>query len=395
MGRVLVTGASGYIGSHVVVELLNSDYSVFALGNASGTPLPVPPTLSQFQVIPDSRDLSSLPPSLQNARQLTANKGDLKFGRCNLLLRDRIDELFQQESFDSVIHLASLKGVADSVANPLEFYMANLRSTLNLLTVCKEHGVSDLIFASSATVYGVPEEIPIREDSMVGRDITNPYGYSKWMIETMIKDMCNAAARGGASEDGLRAIILRIFDPAGGHPSGLLGESGPPKHLMPFISHVALGKYPHLSIYGNHFPTADGTGERDFVHIMDVARAHVLALERLKELKEEGVRGRAEVYNLGLGKGHTVLEMVEEFEKASGLKVGANDWIATGSTGELLRGIKIPVKLCAPRVGDVASIYCDPTAAREQLKWTPEYGIREICRDIWKFCQSQRTTNHQ
>uniref|UniRef100_A0A915NTT2 UDP-N-acetylglucosamine 4-epimerase n=1 Tax=Meloidogyne floridensis TaxID=298350 RepID=A0A915NTT2_9BILA len=326
---VLVTGATGYIGSHAVLELLNAGFKVIALGNSKNR---------------EEEKVCVLPQCLMRVLILANCRGSmLTFKRCNLQYIDELENIFKTEKFNIVIHLASSKGVAPSIKYPLEYYANNLISSINLLKMCEKYEKKKLVFMSSATVYGVPKELPVTENSSTGVDITNPYGWAKFMVEQILRDVCKS------SKDWC-IIILRAFDPAGAHPSGLLGDdinSEGPKHLMPLIASVALGKRKAINICGNTFPTRDGSGSRDFVHVCDVALAIVKSVERI------------EVYNLGLGRDHTVLEMVANYEKACGKPIN-----------------KI---IMPPRPGDISSIRCEIENARKNLNWTPKYGIEDIC----------------
>ncbi|KAI1715885.1 NAD dependent epimerase/dehydratase family domain-containing protein [Ditylenchus destructor] len=351
-GRVLVTGACGFIGSHVVIELIDSGYEVVALGNNNG-----------LNGITSSTD--QWPECLNRIKKMFSNdlskKNALCFRRCNLVNFADLKEIFCQEKLTAVIHLASLKGVADSVANPVDFYCNNLQGTFNLIKICQLYNVKNFVFGSSATVYGTPSEVPIKENSPTGQTITNPYGQSKYMIEQLLFDLCVA-------DKDWSVTILRMFDPAGAHPSGQIGEdngNGPPKHLVPFISEVATGKFPNLKVFGNKFNTRDGTGERDYVHVVDVAKAHVYSLDHMRKMKAEGAGGSAKVYNIGSGQGYTVLEMASAFEKASERK--------------------IKVEMMEPRPGDIAGIYCDASLASKDLNWRAERTIEDICRDLWNW----------
>uniref|UniRef100_A0A914LTC9 UDP-glucose 4-epimerase n=1 Tax=Meloidogyne incognita TaxID=6306 RepID=A0A914LTC9_MELIC len=356
---VLVTGATGYIGSHAVLELLNAGFKVIALGNSKSR---------------EEEKVCVLPQCLMRVLILANCRGSmLTFKRCNLQYIDELENIFKTEKFNIVIHLASSKGVAPSIKYPLEYYANNLISSINLLKMCEKYEKKKLVFMSSATVYGVPKELPVTENSSTGVDITNPYGWAKFMVEQILRDVCKS------SKDWC-IIILRAFDPAGAHPSGLLGDdinSEGPKHLMPLIASVALGKRKEINICGNTFPTRDGSGSRDFVHVCDVALAIVKSVERIEVFNEnkeenneyfnengkiigdEGNENYIEVYNLGLGRDHTVLEMVANYEKACGKPIN-----------------KI---IMPPRPGDISSIRCEIENARKNLNWTPKYGIEDIC----------------
>uniref|UniRef100_A0A1I8BBZ9 UDP-glucose 4-epimerase n=1 Tax=Meloidogyne hapla TaxID=6305 RepID=A0A1I8BBZ9_MELHA len=351
---ILVTGATGYIGSHAVLELLNAGYKVIALGNSK-----------------KEEKVCVLPQCLMRVLILANCRGSmLTFKRCNLQNIGELENIFKTENFSIVIHLASSKGVAPSIQFPLEYYANNLISSINLLKMCEKYEKKRFVFMSSATVYGIPKELPVTENSTTGVDITNPYGWAKFMVEQILGDICKS------SKD-WHIIILRAFDPAGAHPSGLLGDdinSEGPKQLMPLIASVALGKRKAINICGNNFPTRDGSGSRDFVHVCDVALAIVKSIEKIENNKKEEENNEIneyfnengkinenyiEVYNLGLGLDHTVLEMVANYEKACGKSIN-----------------KI---IMPPRPGDIASIRCEIEKARKNLNWTPKYGIEDIC----------------
>uniref|UniRef100_A0A914E5C0 UDP-glucose 4-epimerase n=1 Tax=Acrobeloides nanus TaxID=290746 RepID=A0A914E5C0_9BILA len=292
--------------------------------------------------------------SLKRVSELTGK--DIPFAKCDLKNEQEVEKLFKTQKFDSIIHLAALKAVAKSVETPLEYYSNNLIGSLNLLNMCKKYGVKKFIFSSSATVYGLPKELPIREDSPTGQGLTNTYGQTKFMVEKILMDLAKA-------EKDWDIVILRYFNPVGAHPSGRIGEDplGLPNNLMPFVAQVCIGRLPVLKIYGDKFDTPDGTGIRDYIHIMDLARGHVSALDQIKKNKQIG----CEIYNLGTGKGYSVLEMVAALEKASGRK--------------------IPIEISAQRPVDVARMYCDPSLAYEKLGWRCEYGLSEMCRDLWNW----------
>ncbi|GMR53251.1 hypothetical protein PMAYCL1PPCAC_23446, partial [Pristionchus mayeri] len=340
--RVLVTGAAGFIGSHTVLELLNAGYDVICIDNFSNS-------------IADEKGEVLQAVSLNRVSQLTAKP--IPFKKCDVCDEKELEEVFKTEKIDAVIHFAALKAVGESVQLPLDYYRNNIVASLNLIAMCKKYGVSNFIFSSSATVYGTPEKLPITECCRVGVGITNPYGHTKYMMEQILRDV------GEAPGEKWNIILLRYFNPVGAHPSGRIGEDpkGIPNNLMPYVSQVAIGKLPVLTIYGDQWETKDGTGVRDFIHVVDLAKGHVKALERIEK---EGSIG-TEVFNLGTGTGYSVKEMVAAMEKASGRA--------------------IPSKVGAPRVGDVASVYCDPSLALEKLEWKAELGLEEMCRDLWKW----------
>ncbi|KAI1717792.1 GDP-mannose 4,6 dehydratase domain-containing protein [Ditylenchus destructor] len=340
--HVLVTGAAGFIGSHTVLELLNAGYKVTAIDNFSNS-------------ISDPKGNAV---SLKRVSEITGKP--ISFKQCDLLETDQLQNVFEQATFNSVIHLAALKAVGESVAMPLEYYTNNIVGSLNLIKCCKKYGVKDFVFSSSATVYGTPSELPIKETASTGQGITNPYGRTKYFVEQILFDL-------SVAEKDWNISILRYFNPAGAHPSGLIGEDprGIPNNLMPFVCQVAAGKLPALQIYGTNFDTPDGSGIRDYIHIVDLAKAHVAALDRIRSIKESKEAPQVEVYNIGTGKGYSVKEMVAAFEKACGHKLNTKN-------GE-------------PRPGDLACVYCDPTLAHKKLGWKAEYGIEEMCETMWRW----------
>ncbi len=325
---VLVTGGAGYIGSHTVVELLGAGYSVVVLDNLT-----------------NSNEESLERVARIAGRRPTFVRGDI---RDEGLLRD----LMRRHTFGATLHFAGLKAVGESVAKPLEYYDNNVSGTVTLLRCLQEAGVKRFVFSSSATVYGDPEKVPLTEDSRTGA--TNPYGRTKWMIEFILNDLALA--------DPTWAIAnLRYFNPVGAHESGLIGEDPRdiPNNLLPFVSQVAVGRREFLSVFGGDYPTRDGTGVRDFIHVVDLARGHLAALARVAD------RAGAFTVNLGTGTGCSVLEMVKAFEKASGRPV--------------------PYKIVARRPGDIAECYADPTMAEEMLGWKAERGIETMCADAWRW----------
>ncbi|MDQ0253134.1 UDP-glucose 4-epimerase [Evansella vedderi] len=328
---ILVTGGAGYIGSHTCVELLNAGYEIVVLDNLSNSKME----------------------SLKRVKELTG-KG-FPFYEVDLLHADNLDEVFQKESIGAVIHFAGLKAVGESVEKPLYYYHNNITGTLNLCEVMKKHDVKKIVFSSSATVYGMPERVPISEDFPLSA--TNPYGRSKLMIEEILRDL-------HVSDNDWSISLLRYFNPIGAHESGRIGEdpNGIPNNLMPYITQVAVGKLPELQVFGNDYNTVDGTGVRDYIHVVDLAKGHLKALEYVTETK--GVNA----YNLGTGQGYSVLEMVMAFEKASGKTV--------------------PYKITARRPGDIGECYADPTKAKRDLGWSAEKGIEEMCRDSWRWQES-------
>ncbi|MCK6602755.1 MAG: UDP-glucose 4-epimerase GalE [Bacteroidetes bacterium] len=328
MKTILVTGGAGYIGSHTALELLNAGYRVVVADNL----------------------LNSKTESLTRVEQLTGKK--ITFYKTDLLDRDGIERLFETEQIQAVIHFAGLKSVGESVRLPLYYFHNNLTGTLILLETMKKHGVKNLVFSSSATVYGDPASVPIREDFPLSA--TNPYGRTKLQIEEILRDLF-------ISDQSWNLILLRYFNPVGAHESGKIGEdpNGIPNNLLPYITQVAVGKLKELSVFGNDYPTPDGTGVRDYIHVCDLATGHLKALEKLE--KNPGL----EVYNLGTGTGYSVLEMISAFEKVSGKKVS--------------------FRITARRPGDVAACYADPGKALRELNWKAEKNLEDMVRDAWNW----------
>ncbi len=329
---VLVTGGAGYIGSHTCVELMNAGYDVVIVDNL----------------------YNSKEEAVKRIEKLTGRAP--KFYRVDLLDRDALDQvLTENPQIDSCIHFAGLKAVGESVAKPLLYYHNNLTGTFNLCEVMSKHGVKRIVFSSSATVYGSPKSVPIREDFPLST--TNPYGSTKLMIERILTDLHTA-------DPEWSVVLLRYFNPIGAHKSGLLGENpnGIPNNLMPYIAQVALGKLPCLGVFGDDYPTPDGTGVRDYIHVVDLALGHLKALSYAKD--HTGV----EAINLGTGNGYSVLQVVKAFEKASGVAV------------------KYEIKPRRP--GDIAECYADPAKAKELLGWEASRGIEEMCEDTWRFTQN-------
>ena len=325
---VLVTGGAGYIGSHTCVELLNEGEEIVILDNF----------------------VNSKPEALDRIREITGK--DFKFYEVDLLDEEGVDRVFAENNIDSVIHFAGLKAVGESVQKPILYYHNNLTGTLILCKVMEKYGVKKLVFSSSATVYGSPKSVPIREDFPLST--TNPYGATKLMIEGILRDL-------HVADDSWSVALLRYFNPIGAHKSGLIGEdpNGIPNNLLPYIAKVAAGELPCLSVYGDDYPTPDGTGVRDYIHVVDLAKGHLKALAKVR--KDAGV----DAYNLGTGHGYSVLQMVAAFEKASGRKVN--------------------YKIAPRRPGDIAECYADPTKAKEVLGWEAAMGIEEMCADSWNF----------
>lgn len=334
---ILVTGASGYIGSHTCVELLSAGYSVIALDNLC----------------------NSSPEALKRVEKITGCV--IPFYEADVRDRLALNALLRTHRVDAAIHFAGLKAVGESVAQPLSYFENNVGGTVTLLQALEDAGVKRFLFSSSATVYGDPESVPIKETARLYT--TNPYGRSKLMVEQILEDLGNA--------DKSWAIgALRYFNPAGAHPSGLIGEDprGTPNNLVPFIAQVAVGRRERLSVFGNDYPTPDGTGVRDYIHVVDLARGHVAALSQLFR------SGLGFTLNLGTGRGYSVLEMVGAFEQASGRSV--------------------PYRIVDRRPGDIAVCYADPTRAREILDWQAKKGLAEMCADHWRW-QSMNPTGFQ
>ena len=331
MKTILVTGGAGYIGSHTLIELINNNFKVVVIDNLANS----------------SRE------SLRRVEQITGH--EIPFIEADVRDQSALDDIFTTYSIDSVIHFAGLKAVGESVAKPLEYYDNNLVSTLALLEAMRKHSVKQLVFSSSATVYGSPSELPLRETSTVGVGLTNPYGKTKYMIEQIIQDYC-------AADPTFEATILRYFNPIGAHQSGQIGEdpNGIPNNLLPYVAQVAVGKLQSVGVFGNDYDTPDGTGVRDYIHVVDLARGHVAALQHMK--------AGANVYNLGTGSGTSVLEIIKAFSKACGRD--------------------LPYEIKPRRAGDIAACYADCSKAERELGWRAELSIEQACADSWRW-QSQ------
>lgn len=331
--NILVTGGAGYIGAHTVVELQKEGHEAIVVDNLSNSSKR---TLDQIQ-------------------QITGKK--VPFYKADIRDRKALEDILEQCQCNCCIHFAGLKAVGESVEKPLEYYENNVMGTLILLKVLSHYGCTNMIFSSSATVYGQPETLPIREDCPTGA-VPNPYGWTKYMIERILMDLQKA-------EPAWNMVLLRYFNPVGAHESGLIGESprGIPNNLMPYITQVAAGKRPELYVFGDDYDTCDGTGVRDYIHIADLARGHVKALTTIK--KKKGLT----VYNLGTGKGCSVLELVHTFEQVN--------------------TVKIPYSIAERRAGDVAVCYADPSKAERELEWKAEKTIEDMCRDAWKWQKNQ------
>lgn len=326
---ILVTGGAGFIGSHTVVELQNAGYDVVVVDN----------------LVNSSRK------SLERVEKITGK--EVTFYEADINDAAALNEIFEKESIDSVIHFAGLKAVGESVAKPLEYYMNNISGSLTLFDVMRNHGVKNIIFSSSATVYGDPAFVPITEECPKG-EITNPYGKTKGMLEEILTDIQKA-------DPEWNVILLRYFNPIGAHESGTIGENpnGVPNNLMPYITQVAVGKLKELGVFGNDYDTHDGTGVRDYIHVVDLAVGHVKALEKL------ATNPGLVTYNLGTGNGYSVLDVVKAFSEASGRE--------------------IPYEIAPRRAGDIATCYADPKKANEELGWKAERGIKEMCGDSWRW----------
>lgn len=335
--NILVTGGAGYIGSHTCVQLLDAGYDVTVLDNLD----------------------NSCVKSLERVEELTGKK--VKFYEVDLLDYDATNKVFDENKFDAVIHFAGLKAVGESVRIPIRYYHNNITGTLNLCDIMSKHSVKKLVFSSSATVYGDPHTVPIKEDFPLSA--TNPYGQTKLMIEYILKDIYK-------SDNEWDIAILRYFNPVGSHESGKIGEdpSGIPNNLMPYISQVAIGKLEYLSVFGDDYNTKDGTGVRDYIHVVDLADGHLKALNKIKN--NVGVV----VYNLGTGTGYSVLDMVKAFSKAS--------------------GVDVKYKITDRRPGDIASCYADPSKARDELGFEAKHTLEDMCRDLWKW-QTQNPNGYK
>ena len=330
MKNIFVTGCTGYIGSHTCVELLDGKYNVIGLDNFSNSKRSV----------------------LDNITKITGKS--IKFYEGNMLDKALLDKIFSENEIDAVIDFAAFKSVGDSVSKPIEYYINNVSSVLTLLSVMKNHNVKTLVFSSSATVYGDSKIMPITEECKIG-GTTNPYGTSKLYCEGILQDLYK-------SDNDWNICIFRYFNPVGAHKSGLIGEepNGIPANLMPFISKVATKELEILSVFGNDYDTPDGTGVRDYIHVVDLAKAHVKGIERL-DMDKMGMH----IYNLGTGKGYSVLEMIKAFESAN--------------------GVKVPYKIVGRRPGDIATCYADPSKAERELNWKAELGLKDMCRDAYNF----------
>lgn len=328
---ILLTGGAGYIGSHTAVELIQAGYEVLIADNF----------------------YNSKPEVLDAIKEITGTKPALE--EIDVCDPAKVDEMFGKYEIEAVLHFASYKAVGESVEKPLMYYRNDLDSLITVMEAMKKYGVHNLIFSSSATVYGVPETVPLVEGMPTG--CTNPYGWTKYMSEQIIQDVCNA-------EKELSAVILRYFNPIGAHKSALIGEqpNGVPNNLMPYITQVASGIRPHLNVFGNDYDTPDGTGVRDYIHVVDIAKGHIAAVEYA--MKHKG----AEVVNLGTGNGYSVLDIVNAFERVN--------------------GIKVPYEIAPRRAGDIAECYADPSKAEKVLGWKAQEDLDAMCRDAWAWEQN-------
>lgn len=329
--NILVTGGAGYIGTHTLIELIKNNHSPVVVDNLSNSSVE----------------------AIKRVEKITGTT--VPFHKLDVRNREELEKVFLHYNFDAIIHFAGLKSVGESVKKPLDYYTNNIDSTLVLLEAAKEHSVKKIIFSSSATVYGIPEELPLKETSRIGYGITNPYGQTKFMLEQILKDV-------SASDASFEVTLLRYFNPVGADESGTIGEdpNDIPNNLLPYVSQVAVGKLEKVSVYGNDYDTPDGTGVRDYIHVVDLARGHVAALDHSKP----GV----EVYNLCTGKGTSVIELIGAFSKAAGKEIS--------------------YQIVDRRPGDVGSCYASPKKANEELGWFAEKSIEDACEDSWRW-QSQ------
>lgn len=334
--NILVTGGAGYIGSHTLIELYSAGHTAVVVDNLS----------------------NSNPESLKRVEKIVGES--IPFYKLDVSDKPALDQALKDYKFDAVIHFAGLKSVGQSVTRPLEYYRNNIDSTLSLLEFMRDFGVKKLVFSSSATVYGEPEELPLTEDSRTGVGITNPYGQTKFMLEQILRDVAVA-------DPEFEITLLRYFNPVGAHASGTIGEdpNGTPTNLLPYITQVAVGKLDHVSVFGNDYDTPDGTGVRDYIHVVDLARGHIAALDHMKH--------GAHAYNLSTGSGTSVLELIQALGDAA-----SKD---------------IPYQIVARRPGDVAGCYASPDKANKELNWTARLSIKQACEDSWRW-QSQNPNGY-
>ncbi len=332
--RILVTGGAGFIGSHTCVELLNAGNEVVVVDNL----------------------YNSSEEALRRVEQITGKS--VKFYQGSVLDAKLMDDIFANENIDAVIHFAGLKAVGESVSKPLEYYHNNLTGTFVMLEAMRKYGVKNIVFSSSATVYGNPHALPIKEDFPLG-PVTNPYGKTKLMLEDIFRDLYYA-------DNSWNIILLRYFNPIGAHESGLIGEDpkGIPNNLLPYVAGVAVGKYPFVRVFGNDYKTHDGTGVRDYIHVVDLAKGHVKAVNKIAECVKEG-NGRILTYNLGTGVGYSVLDVINAFSKACGKEIS--------------------YKILERRPGDIDACYSDASKAKEELGWSAEFGIEKMCEDSYRW----------
>ena len=335
--KILVTGGAGYIGSHTCVELLNAGYDVIVVDNL----------------------YNSNEKAIERIETITNKK--VKFYKEDILDKEAMNMIFDENKIDAVIHFAGLKAVGESVQKPVEYYTVNIGGTLNLVDVMRKHNVKNIIFSSSATVYGEPAQIPITEECPKGT-CTNPYGWTKWMLEQILSDV-------HTSDSEWNVILLRYFNPIGAHESGLIGEDpkGIPNNLLPYVAQVAIGKLKCVGVFGNDYNTPDGTGVRDYIHVVDLAKGHVKALDKINQ------KAGLKVYNLGTGKGYSVLDVIKAFSKAC--------------------GHDIPYEIKPRRAGDIAECYSKCDLAKEELGWSAQYDLDDMCASSWKW-QSQNPNGY-
>ena len=335
--KILVTGGAGYIGSHTCVELLNAGYDVIVVDNL----------------------YNSNEKAIERIETITNKK--VKFYKEDILDKEAMNTIFDENKIDAVIHFAGLKAVGESVQKPVEYYTVNIGGTLNLVDVMRKHNVKNIIFSSSATVYGEPAQIPITEECPKGT-CTNPYGWTKWMLDQILSDV-------HTSDSEWNVILLRYFNPIGAHESGLIGEDpkGIPNNLLPYVAQVAIGKLKCVGVFGNDYNTPDGTGVRDYIHVVDLAKGHVKALDKINQ------KAGLKVYNLGTGKGYSVLDVIKAFSKAC--------------------GHDIPYEIKPRRAGDIAECYSKCDLAKEELGWSAQYDLDDMCASSWKW-QSQNPNGY-
>lgn len=388
---ILVTGGAGYIGSHTVVLLLEQGYKVVVIDNCAN---------AYFETEDNNNNTSShlfdengnlknqLPESLKRVEIIT-NKNLAAFYKLNLVddyYNDKLDKIFRDFNISAVIHFAALKSLSESILKPLEYYTNNLIGTINLLNCMKRHGCKEMIFSSSATVYGLPQYTPVDESHQFGLNVLNPYGRTKCMVEQILSDLCGCSISATTTSSSStindntnqkqnhnkwNIIALRYFNPVGAHPSGHIGEHtiDTPNNLMPFISQVAAKKRDKLFVFGNDFDTPDGTGVRDYIHIMDLANGHIHALEHLiknkNSVNNKSIDGSYKTYNLGTGKGYSVLEMINTFEKVN--------------------NVQIPYEIIGRRQGDAGEVYANAKLALKELNWSAKYSLINMCRDTFRW----------